>query len=136
MTGRRLIVMILSTILFYPAFLVNAYALNICTEGDKGDSFLKIVVDDFKDVPENNYVDCTYISSNGDGVYSLPLFVKKHKHPISFFVPYNALRFTIRTWENYSPLSGNFGNMIEESGWINQTEAGWPKKCVHEIPTY
>ena len=69
--------MILSAILFYPAFLVNAYALNICTEGDKGDSFLKIVVDDFKDVPENNYVDCTYISSNGEEVYYIAALCKK-----------------------------------------------------------
>lgn len=136
MTGRRLIVMILSAILFYPAFLVNAYALNICTEGDKGDSFLNIVVDDFRDVPENNYVDCTYISSGGEEVYYPPFFVKKHKHPIDFYIPYNARSFTIRTWENYSPLSGQVKNMIEESGWIKQTETGWPKKCVHAIPEY
>jgi hypothetical protein len=27
-------------------------------------------------------------------------------------------------------------NMVEESGWIVKSQAGWPKKCIREIPTY
>jgi hypothetical protein len=84
MTGGYLIVIILSTFLLCPGFLFNAYALNVCTEGSSEEG-LTIYVEDFKDVPENNFVDCTYISSNGNVVSYLSLFVKKHKRPISFF---------------------------------------------------
>jgi hypothetical protein len=30
----------------------------------------------------------------------------------------------MHTWENYNALTGEMGNMIEESDWIDQTQAG------------
>jgi hypothetical protein len=131
--------MILSVILFCPVFLFNAYALNFCTEltdETYADQGMIIYVDDFKDVPENNLVQCTFITSNGDTVSYLPGFIKKQKHPIKFFIPLNAIRINIQTWESYSILTGDMKNMVEESGWIVKSQAGWPKKCIREIPTY
>jgi hypothetical protein len=139
MLGKYLMIMILSAILLCMVFPFNAYALNVCTEltdETYEDQGMIIYVDDFKDVPENNLVQCTYITSNGDTVSYLPVFIKQQKHPIHFFIPLNAIEVTIRTWEDYSILTGDVKNMIEDSGRIVKSQAGWPKKCVREIPTY